>query len=126
MSLTALLMLSLSVLASAIGQFCLKIGASKLGKLEGGNFLNLILGMATNWHIVAGLVCYALGVVAYILLLNQVSLSVAGPAMTLSYVIGIILGVTFFKETLQVPQYFAIAMILCGVVMLVQGKVPHT
>jgi multidrug transporter EmrE-like cation transporter len=126
MSLTAFLMLLLSVIASAIGQFCLKMGAMKLGKFEGGNLFNMIMGMATNWHIVGGLVCYALGVVAYILLLNQVSLSVASPAMTLSYVIGIMMGVMFFKETLQMPQYLAIAMILCGVVLLTQGKVPHT
>jgi multidrug transporter EmrE-like cation transporter len=126
MSFTTLLMLCLTILASSIGQFCLKMGASKLGKLEGGNLLGMIMGMVTNWHILTGLVFYALGVVSYILLLSQVNLSVAGPAMTLSYVVGIMMGVIFFKETIQVPQYFAIAMILTGVVMLVQGKVPQT
>ena len=126
MTLTTVLMLFLTILASSIGQFCLKMGASKIGKLEGGNLVSTILGMVTNWHILVGLVFYGLGVVSYILLLSQVNLSVAGPAMTLSYVVGILMGVIFFKETLQIPQYFAIAMILTGVVMLVQGKVPQT
>jgi multidrug transporter EmrE-like cation transporter len=125
MTLSAFMMLIASVVASAIGQFCLKIGALKLGKFESDNLFGMVMMMATNWHIIGGLVCYALGVVAYILLLNQVSLSVASPAMTLSYVIGIMMGVMFFKETLHFPQYVAIAMILAGVVLLTQGKVPH-
>jgi multidrug transporter EmrE-like cation transporter len=126
MSFTTLLMLCLTIFASSMGQFCLKMGAAKLGKLEGGNVVTMVLGMATNWHILTGLVFYALGVVSYVLLLSQVNLSIAGPAMTVSYVIGIMMGVIFFKETLQLPQYVAIAMILTGVVMLVQGKVPQT
>jgi multidrug transporter EmrE-like cation transporter len=126
MTFTTLLMLCLTILASSIGQFCLKMGALKLGKFEGGNLVSMVMGMVSNWHILTGLVFYALGVVSYILLLSQVNLSVAGPAMTLSYVVGILMGVIFFKETLQVSQYIAIAMILTGVVMLVQGKVPQT
>jgi multidrug transporter EmrE-like cation transporter len=126
MNLMALSMLCLTIFTSSMGQFCLKMGASKIGKLEGGNLMSMVLGMATNWHILTGLVFYGIGVVSYVLLLSQVNLSVAGPAMTLSYVIGIMMGVIFFKETLQLPQYFAIAMILTGVVMLVQGKVPQT
>jgi drug/metabolite transporter (DMT)-like permease len=125
MTLQAIIMLLASVLASSAGQFFLKLGAQKLGKIDPSNFGTTLLQMAQAWPISVGLVCYACGVVAYILLLSQVSLSIASPAMTLSYVVGIMMGVLVFKETLSLNQYLAIGMILAGVILLTQGKAPQ-
>jgi drug/metabolite transporter (DMT)-like permease len=125
MSFQAITMLLASVLASSAGQFFLKLGAQKLGDTNNLNLATILLHMATNWPILVGLVCYAFGVVAYILLLGQVSLSIASPAMTLSYVVGVMLGIFVFKETLSLNQYLAIAMILAGVILLTQGKAPQ-
>jgi drug/metabolite transporter (DMT)-like permease len=124
MNLQAVTMLLASVLASSAGQFFLKLGAQKL-KIDPSNFGLTLLHMAQAWPIIVGLVCYACGVVAYILLLSQVSLSIASPAMTLSYVVGIMMGVLVFKETLSLNQYLAIGMILAGVILLTQGKAPQ-
>jgi drug/metabolite transporter (DMT)-like permease len=125
MNLQAITMLLTSVLASSAGQFFLKLGAQKIGKIDPSNFGTTLLQMAQAWPITMGLACYACGVVAYILLLSQVSLSIASPAMTLSYVVGIMMGVLVFKETLSLNQYLAIGMILAGVILLTQGKAPQ-
>jgi drug/metabolite transporter (DMT)-like permease len=124
MTLKAILMLLTAVLSSAAGQYFLKLGSLKLNQLNSPNLGVALLHMAQTWPIAVGLTCYACGVIAYILLLGQVSLSIASPAMALSYVFGILIGVVVFKETLTLNQYIAIAMILGGVILITQGK-PH-
>jgi drug/metabolite transporter (DMT)-like permease len=124
MSFQAITMLLAAVLASSAGQFFLKLGSMQLNQSPSSNLIATIIQMAQIWPIAVGLTCYACGVVAYILLLGQVSLSIASPAMAMSYVVGIVMGVVFFKETLSPNQYIAIAMILGGVILITQGK-PH-
>ena len=111
-----------AVLTSVGGQFFLKTGALKLGKVNGDNFINHILGIATTPELIGGLLCYGLGAVAYILLLTRVNLSVAGPAVALSYVFSVLLGYFLFKETIPLERVIGLGMIACGVVLVIWQK----
>jgi hypothetical protein len=74
------------MLASASGQFLLKTGALRLGKVNATNVVSHIFGVLTTPEILVGLGCYSIGAIAYILLLTRVNLSVAGPSAALIYV----------------------------------------
>jgi drug/metabolite transporter (DMT)-like permease len=115
-----LCLLLASISASVGGQFFLKSGAMKLGAVNGTNVVGVILGMVTNWQILAGLTCYALGVITYILLLNRVALSIASPALALSYVFAVLIGVFFFKEPMSLVRAMGVGMIFGGVILLTQ------
>jgi drug/metabolite transporter (DMT)-like permease len=115
-------LLLLSVLAGVFGQFFLKMGAVKLGKVEIENVVNHILRMITIPELIFGLTCYGTGAIVYILLLTRVNLSVAAPAISLSYIFSVLLGHFWFREQIAVGQIFGLAAISVGVILVVSHK----
>lgn len=122
MSFQEFILLITSVLASATGQFFLKVGALKLGKVTGSNLLVHVLSIVTIPELIGGLACYGIGAIAYILLLTRVQLSVAGPAVALTYVFSIMIGYFIFREVIPIYRLFGMGFIICGVILLVWQK----
>jgi drug/metabolite transporter (DMT)-like permease len=120
--LSELILLLISIFAGVCGQFFLKIGALKLGKVEVGNTLNHILSIATTTELLVGLTCYAIGAVVYILVLTRVNLSVAAPAISLSYIFSVLLGHFWFRESVGFNQLIGLAAISIGVILVVSHK----
>lgn len=111
-----------SVIASAIGQCLLKIGALKLGQVNTSNVLTHILSIAFTPELLLGLFCYALGALAYILLLTRVELSIAGPSVSLVYIFSVLLGSVFFGENIPLTRLLGLSCIVCGVILVVWQK----
>lgn len=119
MSLQEFGLLLISILASVVGQFLLKAGALKLGEVSAANAFSHILTIATVPELLAGLVAYAVGAIAYILLLTRVSLSIAGPSIALSYVFSVLLGYFMFREAVPFQRVVGVGLIICGVILVV-------
>jgi drug/metabolite transporter (DMT)-like permease len=117
-SLQELGLLLLSIITGVTGQFFLKTGALKLGKVNAGNAISHVISIATTPELVVGLMFYALGAIAYILLLTRVKLSVVGPSIALSYVFSVMLGYFIFKESIPLERVLGLGMIVCGVVLV--------
>ncbi|MBK1987581.1 EamA family transporter [Sphaerospermopsis aphanizomenoides BCCUSP55] len=115
-------LLLFSVLISVAGQFLLKMGAIKLGKVHAGNFLNLILNIITIPELLLGLTCYGIGAVAYILLLTRVNLSVAAPAVSVGYIFSVLLGYFILKEPIPLIRLVGLSLIVTGVILVVWKK----
>jgi drug/metabolite transporter (DMT)-like permease len=115
-------LLLMSVLISVAGQFFLKLGAVKLGKVHAGNFVNHILSIVTTSELLIGLTCYALGAVAYILLLTRVNLSVAAPAVSVGYIFSVLLGCFILKEPVPLIRLIGLGLIVIGVMLVVWQK----
>ena len=111
-------LLLLSIIASVSGQFFLKAGALKLGKVNSGNLVRHILSIVITPELLTGLLCYGLGAITFILLLTRVKLSVAGPAAALSYVFSVLLGYFAFHEQIPGIRVVGLAFIVCGVVLV--------
>jgi drug/metabolite transporter (DMT)-like permease len=121
-ALSELSLLLISVLAGVFGQFFLKMGAVKLGKVQIDNALTHILSIITIPELLIGLTCYALGAIVYILLLTRVNLSIAAPAISLSYICSVFLGHFWFRESIVFPQIIGLAAISVGVILVVSHK----
>lgn len=104
---------------SVAGQWLLKAGALKLGKVSADNLSSHVLGIITTPELLAGLTCYGLGAIAYILLLTRVQLSIAGPAIALVYVFSVIVGYTIFREPIPVSRVVGLGLIVCGVILVI-------
>jgi drug/metabolite transporter (DMT)-like permease len=115
-------LLLISVLAGVFGQFFLKLGALKLGKVEIDNIWNHLLSMITTPELLIGLICYGLGAIVYILLLTRVNLSIAAPAISLSYIFSVLLGHFWFRESIAFSQVVGLAAISIGVILVVSQK----
>jgi drug/metabolite transporter (DMT)-like permease len=115
-------LLLISVLAGVSGQFFLKLGALKLGKVEMGNALSHVLSIITTPELLIGLTCYGVGAIVYILLLTRVNLSIAAPAISLSYIFSVLLGHFWFRESIAISQLIGLAAISVGVILVVSQK----
>jgi drug/metabolite transporter (DMT)-like permease len=109
----------ISILMSVAGQWLLKTGALKLGQVNTSNLSSHVLGILTTPELLAGLSCYGLGAIAYILLLTRVNLSIAGPAVALVYVFSVLLGYFVFREPIPLIRVFGLSLIVCGVVLVI-------
>jgi drug/metabolite transporter (DMT)-like permease len=112
-------LLLLSIITGVTGQFFLKTGALKLGKVNAENAIRHIISIATTPELVVGLMFYGLGAIAYILLLTRVKLSVVGPSIALSYVFSVLLGYFIFKEAIPMERVLGLGFIVCGVILVV-------
>lgn len=112
----------LSIAAGTGGQFFLKTGALKLGRVSSGNFLTHVLSIATTPELLLGLAFYAAGAVLYILLLTRVKLSVLGPAVALQYVFAVLMGRFIFGESIPFSRIAGLGLIICGVILLISRK----
>ncbi len=122
MTLPELSLLLISVLAGVFGQFFLKIGALKLGKVEIANAFNHLISMITIPELLVGLTCYGTGAIVYILLLTRVNLSIAAPAISLSYICSVLLGHFWFRESIVLSQIVGLAAISIGVILVISHK----
>jgi drug/metabolite transporter (DMT)-like permease len=111
-------LLLLSILPGAFGQFLLKLGASKLGKVTITNSLSYVFSIITVPELLIGLFCYGFGAIAYIMLLSRVKLSIAGPSVALMYVFSVLLGYFAFQEPLPTSRLFGLGFIVCGVILI--------
>lgn len=121
MTLRELILLLLSIAASAGGQFFLKSGALKLGQRHSESFIGQIFSIVQIPELVAGLITYGMGAIAYIMLLRSAKLSVAAPAIALVYVFSVILGYFVFREPVPLRRIIGLSLIVFGV-LLVVGK----
>ena len=105
------------VLLNAIAQLLLKAGAGALSGIElrPANAALIAGRLLCNAPIIAGLGCYVLSVVVWILALARVEVSVAYPMLSLGYVVNALAAWWLFDENLGGARVAGIAVILVGV-----------
>jgi multidrug transporter EmrE-like cation transporter len=105
------------VLLNAVAQLLLKAGARVIADvpLSFGNAWTLLERIAINPPIVAGLFCYAVSVVVWILALARVPVSVAYPMLSIGYVVNAIAAWWLFGEDLNGARMAGIGVIIVGV-----------
>ncbi len=111
-----------SIAFGVAGQFFLKSGALKLGRVNFDNFFSHILNIVFTPELIVGLAFYGLGAVLYILILTRVNLSVVGPTVALSYVFSVLLGYFIFREAIPMVRLVGLGFIVAGVIMVIWQK----
>ena len=111
------------VLLNAAAQLLLKAGTRTIGQFEFsiGNIFPIGLAMATNPHIFAGLSCYVISVVVWIMALSRVEVSLAYPMLSLGYVVNAFLAYWLFGEAVTAMRIAGIMVIIVGVAMVAKS-----
>lgn len=112
------ILLVISLMSSLAGQYLLKLGALKLGSVNTNNVAAHILGISTTPELLAGLTCYGLGAVAYILLLTRVKLSIVAPSAALVYIFSVLIGYFVFREPIPLSRVVGLGLITSGVILV--------
>lgn len=107
----------LSIVLNAVANILMKAGAVK--PKEANHIFDVLLNMVLNPIIIAGIICFALGLAAYNYVLVKINLSVAYPINTsVGYILVILASWLFLKETITLVQVGGIGLIIAGVWMV--------
>lgn len=115
------------VALNALGQLLLKAGTNAIGRFEfaASSLLPVATRVAFEPHIVAGVVCYGLSLVVWIMGLSRVPVSVAYPLLSLGYVVNAIAAHYLFGESLGGAKIAGIGLIVFGVLLIARGEGIH-
>ena len=105
------------VLLNALAQLTLKQGMRSIGHFSFSieNLLKMAFTIAFNPFVLAGLACYVISVVIWLLVLSRVEVSYAYPLLSIGYVVTAMAGWLLFNEAMDLTRWSGIAVICCGV-----------
>lgn len=110
----------ISVSGAAVGQLLLKRGMSLMGPitLEWSGLITVLLGVATNPFVIAGLIVYGVSTVFWLTALSRVELSLAYPFVSLGYIIMLLGAWQLFDEDLNAARLIGTAVVVVGLILI--------
>lgn len=120
---TAFALVLVGVLLNAAAQLLLKAGTNAVGRFEftAANALPVGLKLATQPGIVAGIACYVVSVVVWIMALSRAEVSVAYPMLSIGYVVNAIAAWYLFGEAVTPMRLAGIGIIVLGVFIVARS-----
>jgi len=117
MTASAFAFLFAGVVLNAGAQLLLKAGTNTLGviTLTRDNWSDMLWKMGTQGFFVAGVVCYMISLLVWIIGLSRVPVSVAYPMLSLGYVINAVAAYYLFGESVTITRWLGIGFIIVGV-----------
>lgn len=113
----------LGVFLNASAQLSLKQGMRTVGhfafSLE--NIMPIGTKVALNPFVLAGLFCYVVSVIVWLMALSRVDVSYAYPLLSVGYIVTAFAGQIFFGETLGPVRWAGILVICLGVYLVTRG-----
>jgi multidrug transporter EmrE-like cation transporter len=111
------------VLLNALAQLLLKAGTNAVGAFafSAANVWPVGWKLATQPYIVAGIGCYVISVVVWILALSRVEVSIAYPMLSVGYVVNAIAAWYLFGEAVTPARLTGIGIIILGVFIVARS-----
>jgi multidrug transporter EmrE-like cation transporter len=123
MTLVSFALILLGVLLNAAAQLLLKAGTNAVGQFDftAANALPVGMKLATQPSIVAGIACYVVSVVVWIMALSRVEVSIAYPMLSIGYVVNAIAAWYLFGEAVTPMRLVGIGIIILGVFIVARS-----
>ncbi len=108
------------VMLNAAAQILMKAGTNSIGYFEFSieNIVPIGWKLATEWHIITALFCYALSVVIWVLALSRVPVSIAFPMLSMAYVVNALAAWYLLGEPFNATKLVGMAVIILGVIII--------
>ena len=121
MNLSTFAFILTGVLLNAAAQLLLKAGTNAIGgaiHLTAGNWFATGVKVVSQPPILAGLACYAVSLVMWIIGLSRTDVTIAYPMLSLGYVVSALGAWMFLGEIVSAQRLLAIGVIMVGVALL--------
>ena len=108
------------VMLNASAQILMKAGTNAIGHFDFSveNILPIGLKLATEWHIIVALFCYAVSVVVWMLALSRVPVSIAFPLLSMAYIVTAVAAFYLLGEAMSLTKMIGIGVIIFGVIII--------
>jgi len=112
------------VVLNALGQLLLKAGTNAVGRFAfvAENIGPVAARLAFEPHILAGVACYGVSLVVWIMGLSRIEVSIAYPMLSLGYVLNAAAAWYFFGESLGPLRIAGIGFIMVGVCLIARSQ----
>jgi len=116
-------LLMAGVLLNATAQLLLKAGTNRVGEFAftWENVVPIGIKLAMNPPILAGLACYVVSVMVWIVALSRVPVSVAYPMLSVGYIVNALAAWMLFGESLAAQKIVGIGFIVIGVFLVARS-----
>jgi drug/metabolite transporter (DMT)-like permease len=108
---------------NAAAQLFLKAGTNAVGAihLSAENWITTGIKLTTQLPILAGLTCYVVSVIVWIIGLSRVDVTIAYPLLSLGYILNALGAWYFLGEVMSFQRILAISIIIIGVALLIRS-----
>lgn len=115
-----LLLLASTVLLNVLGQLAMKKGMTAVGvvTLQADRFLATMGRALTNGYVLAGIAAYGLSALLWLVLLSRLALSYVYPAISLGYVLVVLVSWAVLKEDVPLLRWLGVLVICAGVYLV--------
>ena len=116
-------LLMAGVALNAAAQLALKAGTNRIGEFAFAldNIVPIGARLASSPYILAGVGCYVVSLVVWILGLSRVPVSIAYPMLSVGYIVNAIAAWLLFGESITAQKLVGIGMIVIGVVLVARS-----
>ncbi len=111
------LLLLIAIVFGVMAQLLWKLGMSRRPSFR----LKELAALAGELPILAGFICLGISILLYLQALANLNLSVAYPAVSLGYVLVIIMSKVCFKEPISPTRWISVFIICAGVALVGLG-----
>lgn len=121
MNLSTFAFIITGVLLNAAAQLLLKAGTNALGgaiHVNAQNWFSTGVKVFSQLPILAGLACYVISLVVWIIGLSRTDVTIAYPMLSLGYVVSAVGAWMFLGEVVSLQRMLALAVIVAGVALL--------
>jgi len=115
--------LMLGIFLNATAQLLLKAGTNAVGHFDfnASNIVPVGMKLALEPHIMGGIACYVVSLVAWILGLSRVEVSIAYPMLSIGYVLNAVAAWYLFGEAVGMTRLAGIGLIIVGVYIVARS-----
>lgn len=108
---------------NAAAQIVLKQGMRTIGHFAFSlkNLWPISVQAAMNPFIMTGILCYAVSVVVWLMVLSRVEVSFAYPLLSIGYIVAALAGWSFFGESVGPDRWLGIFIICFGVYLVTRS-----
>lgn len=112
-------LLGFNIILGVVGQFLIKFGVNGLGGgIDELGLKPFLLKAALSPFIVTGIGLYAFSSIIWVILLSKLDLSVAYPALSLGYVLVLLVSALFLGEQVSPLRFAGVLLIMAGIFVL--------
>ena len=123
MTWVAFLLVLTGVLLNASAQVLLKAGVRHMGviSLQFPALVKAGFALAVNPFILAGLSCYVISVVVWLLALSRTAVTIAYPMLSIGYIVTAFIGWLYLGEQMNMTRWAGIIVIIIGVFLVARS-----
>ena len=117
----SILLVVVSVVIGLAGQLSLKLGMNQLGQLDLSSVAIVVrtfVRVLTTPLVIAGLACYAVSAMVWLVVLSRVDLNYAYPFLALMYVLIPLASKFVLHEQVPARRWLGVAVVVIGVVLV--------